>query len=46
MSENGIVKSTAELKAKIKKFKLGRKEHELVDKINDNLRTHVKNMQL
>ena len=32
MSENGIVKSAAELKAEIKRFKMGNKEHELVDK--------------
>ena len=46
MSENGIVKSAAELKAEIKRFKMGNTEHELVDKISDNLRTHVKNMQV
>lgn len=40
------MKSTVELKAVINKFKLGRKEHELVDKINDNLKTYMKNMLL
>ena len=46
MSENGIRKSAAELKAEIKRFKMGNAEHELVDKLSDNLRTHVKNMQV
>ena len=46
MSENGIVKSTAELKAEIKKFKLGKNAYDLADKIQDNLKPHIKNMQL
>ena len=46
MSENGIIKSTAELKAEIKKFKMNNKSSKLLDNITDNLRSHVKNMQL
>ena len=46
MSENGIIKSTAELKAEIKKFKMNNKNNDLINDINDNLRSHVKNMQL
>ena len=46
MSENGIIKSAAELKAEIKKFKMNNKTSKLLDNITDNLRSHVKNMQL
>ena len=46
MFKNGIIKSTAELKAEIKKIKMNNKNNKLIDNINDNLRSHVKNMQL
>ena len=46
MSENGIVKSAAELKAEIKNFKIKNTPSKLIDDITDNLMSQVKNIQL
>ena len=46
MSENGIVKSAAELKAEIKNFKMKNTPSKLIDDITDNLRSQVKHKQL